>query len=222
MRKELTQGLMNSRGLSRIASHGIAVGTIALFAGGLVACDGDDDGMGPDTERATVGAAMTDAPSGGGSEAAGGASSYQGSFTGSVTAEIYAEAEGWISLGGPADVNLTLQSSDETQVAAAVSVPASTYSRVRFTLSGARAAIQAGASLGGLLLTADVSIMVGGSDNMVVIEKTVPPFELEANASTTVVFDLNSEVWVNSNNAQSETTTDAEVEAATAVFLRAS
>ena len=140
-----------------------------------------------------------------------------GTFSGTLTAdaevEISADGEAWIDLGSPANMSLDMQSSgDETTVHSNVAIPVGTYTRVRLRLSGGEANIDAGASLGGIVLSAAVSILVGGSDQDVVIEKTVAPFTVTADSNVRLVFDLNSEVWVNQSNADDETAEDQEVE----------
>lgn len=143
------------------------------------------------------------------------ASSFHGQMSGSAQVYIYSEASGWIELGSPANASVTLQSGNETTVHSRASVPTGTYTRVRLVLQGFTANIAAGGSLGGLVLSADVSIALGGSDGRVEIEKTVQPFTVSATSSATIRFDMNSEVWCNQSTAASRSATDNEVASAT-------
>lgn len=178
------------------------------------------DATGPEEGRVT--AVLTDAPSGSQvayysarSDQPMAASSFQGQLSGSAQVFIYSEAHGWVELGSPASANMTLQSSNETTVHAQASVPAGSYTRVRLVLDGGSANIAAGGTLGGLVLSAAVSISVGGSDGRVEIEKNVQPFTVTASSTAMIRFDMNSEHWCNESNAQSETAPDGDVQSAT-------
>lgn len=142
-----------------------------------------------------------------------GASTFSGSLNADAEVAISADGQTWIDLGSPTRVNVALQSSgDETAVHTNASVPATTYSRVRLTLSGGQANVDAGALLGGITFSSALAIRVGGSDNRVVIEKEVQPFTVTADAHARIIFDLNSEGWVDKENAEDETAEDEEVE----------
>lgn len=192
----------------------LAVALLTLVVG---ACS---DTTGPEEGRVT--AVLTDSPSGSQvaypsarSDQPMTASSFQGQMSGSAQVFIYSEAHGWVELGSPANANVMLQSSNERTVHSQASVPAGSYTRVRLVLEGGSADIAAGGSLGGLVLSAGVSIKVGGSDGRVEIEKSVQPFTVSASSTATIRFDMNSEHWCNERNAQSETAPDEEVQSAT-------
>lgn len=137
---------------------------------------------------------------------------YSGRLSSSAKVEISADGVTWVELGSPAAVLVTLQSHvEETTVHTRASVPVGTYSRVRLTLSGAEAEIEAGAVVGGVTLTSAVAIRVGGSDGEVVIEKEVEPFTVKADTHVRVLFDLNTEEWVTSENADEQMAQDDEV-----------
>lgn len=142
--------------------------------------------------------------------------SFSGTFSSDAQVSISAEGATWVDLGSPASAQVALQSSgDETTVHANAVVPAGTYTRVRLILSGGEANIDAGAVLGGITFTGSVSMSVGGTDNEVVIEKTVDPFTVTADSHVRILFDLNSELWVNQQNAEDEEVEDEEVEDST-------
>lgn len=192
----------------------------------MAACD--DDATGP-TVTGTVSAEMHDqvgavsaanaitTPNGTTSPAM--ASSFSGTASGNAQVSIYSEAEGWIDLGAPADITLDLQGSDRTTLYGSASVPAGSYTRVRLVLEGFDAQLAAGAVVGGLTLSAGASIVVGGTDGRVEIEKTVTPFTVTAESSTTIGFDLNSEAWITEESAQAQSAGDAEVQSATEAYI---
>lgn len=137
---------------------------------------------------------------------------YSGRLSSSATVEISADGETWVDLGLPTAVEVTLQSHfEETTIYTMASVPVGTYSRVRLTLSGAEAEIDAGGTVGGITLNSAVAITLGGSDSEVVIEKEIEPFTVKATSHVRVAFDLNSEGWVHEESAGDGTAADEEV-----------
>lgn len=189
----------------------------------LLAC-GDDDPTGP-SASGTVTAQMSDgssqtqtaaAPAG----AAAAQSSASGTLSGSAQAYVYSDTQGWVALGSASNTSLEMQSA-ETATVGSAAVEADSYTRVRLVLDGFDAQVDAGSVLGGLTLDASVSITVGGADGRVEIEKTVTPFSVSANSTTTIDFDLNSETWVDQESAESETASDAEVTSATTAIVTA-
>lgn len=200
----------SKRWIRRVSVLAMAAGVV----GGTAACD--DDAMGPDATMATARVVVTDAPASGGAamQAAGFGNSYTGSFTGQVSAEIYSEAEGWVTVGSPAQIDLALQADSDAEVQAAVMIPAATYSRVRFRVTGGNASVEAGALLGTFLLDAAVSIQVGASGGEVVVEQDISPVSVQSEANATFSLDLNSEAWIDSSSAQAETASEASFQAA--------
>lgn len=191
---------------------------IALSAAALLAtgCGGDDPAGVDDT--GTASASVSDNPSTTSAfrseswspEAAG---TFSGTLNASAAVEISADGQTWIDVGSPSNISLAMQSTgSETSVASNAEIPVGTYTRVRLRLSGATANIDAGAVLGAITLSSAVAIRVGGSDQEVVIEKTVEPFVVSADVHTQIMFDLNSEAWVTAANAEDETAEDEEVE----------
>lgn len=193
--------------------------TTLLLPAALVACD--DGSTGPEFEsRGTVSAQVTDENSSslssadGSSRSAARSSSFSGMASGRAHVEIWSETEGWVMLGSPAEANVALQSSSRSTLHSNVEVASGSYSRVRLVMEGFDASIAAGAVLSGFTLDSSATIRIGGSDGRVVIEKEVEPFTVNAEATANVVFDLNSEAWVDQESAESETASDSEVESA--------
>jgi len=145
-----------------------------------------------------------------------GAAAFTGSFEGDVSVAVSLDGSTWVDLGSPADVSITAQAGAGTDVHGEVQVPVGTYTRVRLTLAGVTARLAAGSSIGGLTLTTETSIVLGGSDESIVIEAQVPPFTVRADASarTEILFDLNSESWITQAAVQAGVVADAAVESA--------
>lgn len=197
--------------------------TFALLAllGAATACTDDDPVEGG---TASVSATITDdASSPSAFQAGDGTTMYaqaDGHFSGSLSSDarvaISTDGESWVDLGSPSQVTVALQSSgQETTVHNRAAVAAGTYTRVRLTLSNARAELDAGAVLGGISFTSAVSIRVGGADQQVVIEKQVEPFTIHADTHARITFDLNSEGWVDEQAAEEESVEDQEVQEST-------
>ncbi len=187
----------------------------------LAACD--DDGTGP-TASGTVTARVSDGAGSSGSAMQSGPEraaegSFAGEASGNASVQIFSETRGWVDLGSASEVDIEMQSSNETTVHNEASVAADSYTRVRLVLEGGSALIEAGADLGTLVLSADVTMTMGGSDGNVTIEKEVTPFMVNASSNTTIEFDLNSETWVNEANAQAQSATDAEIQSAATVIV---
>lgn len=144
---------------------------------------------------------------------------HSGTLTGMASVSIFSDANGWISLGSPAAMSFSLQSTEEEQVAANATVPVGTYTRVRIELSSAQALITAGSDVGGGVLSADVAVAVGGSDRTVLIDKTISPFTVTANSSSAVRMDMNSELWITDGSVNAESAADAAIESATSITV---
>ena len=196
----------------------IRVLTALLIPATFAACG--DDSTGPETEiNGSVSARMHDGSSSALMARAMTAQSFAGSASGQAQVQVYSEAQGWVALGSPVTSTVQLQSSSTTTLYSSASIPVGTYTRVRLVMDGFNADVSAGATLGGLTLSADVRITMGGADGMIEIEKTVTPFTVSATSSTTIDFDLNSEAWIDEESANAEAASDTEVESATTAVV---
>lgn len=209
--------------------HRNSLGTAAMLALLLpfTAACGDDEPTGPGDDEGTARAVVTDDPNAAGtasvspdgssfSQSFSGAT-FDGTFTGQVRAEVSADGETWVDLGPAQSVSVAMQSGQETEIHAAASVPARTYSRVRLVVSNGQATVVSG-TVGTLPITAQVQITVDGGSEFT-IEKPMN-VDIDADSETTVVFDLNSENWIDEANVSSQTATAAEVASATSVRIQ--
>jgi hypothetical protein len=210
-----------------------AAALVAVAVCFLAACS--DDGTGPGgngdgngyaraviTDDPDVTSQHTTAPTLSFSRA--GVAAFTGEFSGTAQIAISADGSTWIDLGSPAQVTVDAQSAgDETVVHGEATVPAGTYTMIRVTFEGVNIQLDAGSTIGGLTLTAGASVVVGGADGEVVIEKQVSGFTVSADASTRteVVFDLNSEAWVTESAVTGGVVSDAEVRSQTSAWTRA-
>lgn len=190
----------------------------------LSAACGDDDPLRVD-ETGVVSAMLIDSPDTQ-TAAAGDLStrrfdqvqaSFDGSFQGRTLVEVYSPDENaWIAVTGTSTTQLDLGSTDRAELGGSSQIAAGvTYTRVRLTIVGGEAVIQAGASIGGLVVGADVALDLG-SGGEVVIEKELS-FTVHADVETMLTIDLNSEAWVTEDNVESESVTEDEMESAAQV-----
>ncbi len=148
------------------------------------------------------------------------APAYQGSLTTNANAFIAANGTQWVQLGSPNGITVKLQNADSTNVHGAVDAPVGTYTRVRLVLRDVEVVVKAGASVGGITLTSDVTLAVGGTDREVVIETQVAPFVVTENDRVTVDIRLDSGVWINAQNLQTRTVSDAAIIAAATIAVK--
>lgn len=144
---------------------------------------------------------------------------YAGEVTGSAAIEVFSDSGGWTSLGEATDVAFEIYCTEAAAVRSDVSIPAGTYSRLRLTLTGFEASVGAGAVVDGVTYDQPFIVTLGGGPP-VVVEKSVSPFTLDAGASARLVFDLNTEVWMNDAVIAAGAVPESEVRAAMNVFIR--
>jgi hypothetical protein len=210
----------------------MALAAVALI--GAAACSDSDAVLGPDGSgdgfvRALVvdqpSSSTSSAPSASYAPAAGEeTSSFSGTVSGQFSVAVSADGVVWYSLGSPNGVAVSVQSTgDSTDVHGEVKIPAGTYARVRLIMRNAHANLEAGSKIGGLTLTTDVEVSIGGGGE-IVIEKQIPAFTVSANASTRteILFDLNSEIWLNQQNAEDGEASGPEVRDSTDARTRQS
>ncbi len=204
------------------------LGTLAALAFLLPFTAGcGDDATGPNgDDEGTARAVVTDDPNSGSASVAPGdarfsqsftGAQFEGTFSGQAQVQISVDGETWIDLGSAQNVSFAMQSNEQAVVHASANVPAQTFTRVRLILSNGQATVVSG-SVGTIPITTQVQIMVAGGSE-IMIEKALS-VDISAGSETTVVFDLNSESWVNETNVQSQAATAAEVASATTVRVQ--
>ncbi|HEX9582467.1 MAG TPA: hypothetical protein VF970_15285 [Gemmatimonadales bacterium] len=204
----------------------LATGAVLLIA--VAACtDGTGSGLGraevlirdnPNTTGAAPAAtglvahiAATGAPA-----------AFTGSIAGDAQVSISADGEDWYDLGSPNGITIQLQNAgDSTTVHGEVDAPAGGYTRVRVILDGAEARLNVGSTFGGLVLQTQVAVQLGGSDQRVVIDRTVPAFEVRAQAGavTRIGLELNAEAWLTETSVQALMVQDTAIQTALAVSV---
>jgi len=187
-------------------------GTIALLLV-IAACSDDGEPTGVSAQATVATAVVTDNPSSTSSNGSGGSgsSTYSGTLTGTVETQISVDGQSWVSLGPPRAVSLALQSTNNSaQLAANATISAGTYAHVRLVFnSGVQA--QLSGTVGGT--TASGTVIAIGS-GQVVIQKQIQPVTVRAGTTVSVVWDLNSELWLTSSTMQSRTAASAAIQAA--------
>lgn len=186
-----------------------------------VACSDDDDPTDPMGDMGTVQATLVDDPDPQPAPRTASQTTlarqlqaaFSGTFQGETRVEIYHPGDDqWVEVAGQSTTTLDLASNDQAVLGSSSQIDVGTYTRMRLTITGGEAVIGAGATLGGIVLVADVTLDLGGSSN-VVIEKDVA-VTVAADATTTLVIDLNSEAWVTEENTDDGTVTEGEMESA--------
>jgi hypothetical protein len=144
---------------------------------------------------------------------------FSGSLNGELQVSISVDGSTWVDLGKPKAVNVSLQSTDGATVYGRVDAPIGIYNRVHLTFTNVEARLSAGSTWGGLTLTTQVAVVLGGSDHQVVVEKSVSPFEVRANSTSLIRFDMNAETWIGLEAVQSQAVADANVQQAVAASV---
>lgn len=214
------------------ATEPLRIAAALLLAAGMTfSLTGCDDGGVTGTTGGDVSAAVTDAPSPTSGSIARASlldlfglqssGSYSGTLAADARVEVRTQAGTWLDLGSVSDADLQMQSDGgEVFVANGTTVDAGSYTAVRLTLENATTTVEAGSSIGGVVLDASVDIAVGGDDGRVVIEKSID-LHVDGDTRTTVVFDLNSETWVDQSTVDAGDASDSKVRSAATVFTRA-
>ena len=189
--------------------------------------DDEDGGTGPDTMASFQAVVTDDGGTAGGAIAARGpeargsvssAADIQGSFSGEAMVQVSADGQTWVDLGSMQSVEVALQTGEEATVHASAEVPARTYTRVRLVMRSAEATVLAGSTIDAGPISADVTVDVAGGSEFTV-EKQVS-VNANAGATTTLVFDLNSEAWLNQAAVDARSAAAAQVSSATSVRVR--
>lgn len=191
--------------------------TVTTLAALTAAACSDDTPTDANLQTGTVSATLVDEPSpvpvSDGSQA-----QIQAAFSGTIQAqtrvEIYSESDGWVEVAGSQSTQMVLGGSAQAVLGSSSEVRAGVpYTRVRLTMAGGEAVIDAGATLGSLLLLADLTLSLGDGGS-VTIEKEITPFTVQADATSSLRIDLNSELWVTEDNADNESVSEEEMSSA--------
>ena len=142
---------------------------------------------------------------------------YDGVATGVAQVEIYSDAGGWVSLGEASAVTFDIYCEEAAVVRSAVVVDADTYDMVRLTLTDFELSVLGGAVLEATTYADPFTVAFGSS---VVSEQSVDPFTLGEGDSATILFDLNTELWLDDVVVSEGTVADSDVQGATNVFVR--
>jgi hypothetical protein len=201
--------------------------TVALSLLVLVATTCADSSPSPvdlDDELGSVSAAIHDSarvlPAGRTNQWPSDSMAYDGSLSGSAQVHIYSDADGWVSLHDPVDVSFEIFCLEDAIITADAQVPVGTYSQVRLTLRGFVANVAGGGILDGVALLDARVIALGGAGGEIVIEKSITPFQVSETTPTLLVFDLNTDTWIDVTVADAGTIGAAEVQSGTVVYVR--
>lgn len=143
---------------------------------------------------------------------------YEGTMTGTAQVEVHEASGDWVSLGDPVEITFSLYCENAGVVQTDSAVPVGTYDQVRVTLDGFTASILAGSIISTVTYDSAQSVDLGAA--AFTVEKTVTPFVVTEGSSTEILFDLNSEVWLNATTLTNHSVASADVAAATVVYVR--
>lgn len=209
---------MRNRKTIRLGSTGAALGFLLALGG--VGCGDGSTGPG---DESSVDAAVADDPGSGagaiGPRLSTGVSgrTFEGDFNAQGRVEVSVDGQTWVDLGSMQSVAVTLQSGEQVAVHTGARVPARAFSRARLVLRNATTTIRAGSTIGGTLIDADLQISIAGGGEFT-IEKSVS-LDLSTRSSAVVLFDLNSEQWIDETAVEAGAVTAARVQSATTVTV---
>lgn len=191
----------------------------ALAVLSLTACD-DDSPTDPGTEGGTMEAVVRDGESGQSialSEIGAQTENVSGQFEGQATVQVevdgtWQDVEGMTSLNADAD----LRSGESTM--GSTTVEARTYDRVRIVVTDANADVDAGSDIGAGPIEVDVSLAIAGGGEVIV--EYNQPVTVQADATTRLVLDINSQAWLTSDAVQAGAVTRAAFEGAATVLVQ--
>jgi hypothetical protein len=203
----------------------LAMLALVAFVPLAVACDEDptDPDLVPEPGFGLVDAIVHDSssvlPAGQTEPAPTDSINYDGILSGTALIEIFSDADGWVVLGATQQVSFAIFCEEAALVAGDAAVEADSYTQVRLTLTDFEANVLAGAVVGGVTYNSDFMIALGSGDP-VVIEKSVSGFAVADGGSTELIFDLNTEVWLDADIITAGEVAAAEVAAAANVIIR--
>lgn len=161
---------------------------VLLLVGSILALGAcDDDPTEPVEGEASTEAMVVDEPAPN--------STYSGDMTGNFQFSVSNDGQTWIDVGSPNGITLLLQNDARVSVHGSQEAPGGTFTHVRLLIRTAEVTIAAGSEIDGTVLTADATVNVAQSED-VIIESQISPPQVEANEVIVVTFDLNSEAWL--------------------------
>jgi hypothetical protein len=208
---------------TRFATLGVALLASSLW----IACDdnGTDVDLGDDgnEELGTLTTVVHDSaavlPEGRTTPVPADSASYTGTITGTAQVEVFSDIDGWTPVGEPTEVTFEVYCEEAAVVDAQADVAPGSYSQVRLTLTDFVANVAGGAVIQGTTYV-DPFTVGFGDGSPVVVEKTVTPFTISTGGVTTLIFDLNTELWLDDGTISAGVAPAAEIEAATNVIIR--
>ena len=142
---------------------------------------------------------------------------FHGRLTGTYHIAISRNGRTWTALGGPTQVDLTLQADGETvELHTDATVAAGTYAYLRVVTSGGEAMLDSGAEVSGETLTDPVTLSLGNGDLVVETRLSTPIF-VAPGSDMTLGIDLNAESWVSEENVEAGQIPATDIETAISV-----
>lgn len=142
--------------------------------------------------------------------------SFAGDLNGDIQVSISEDGSTWLDLGSLNGITVPLQTGGiRTTVHGEQDAPTGTYSWVSLTMSGVRARLNGGSSIGNTFLTGNTEVPLGGSDDFVEVTLQIR-FDVVAGESQRrfITFNMNSSNWMTEAALQASVVDDAAIEAA--------
>lgn len=150
-----------------------------------------------------------------------GAAYYHGTLGARVQVLLSVDGVSFVPLGSPGPTSLALQDGGaEATLHEAGEVPVGTYRHVRLVISDAAAELTAGSTFGSTELAEGASLQLAGPAGFVVDLELPAPLQLGPGQAVTLVFDLNSEMWVSGEEVARGSVDPGKVAGAVSVGLR--
>lgn len=191
----------------------------ALAVLSLTACD-DDSPTDPGAEGGTMEAVVRDGESGQSialSEIGAQTENVSGQFEGQAAVQVQVDGT-WRDVEGMTSLNADTELRSGESTMGSTTVEARTYDRVRIVVTNANADVDAGSDIGAGPIQVDVSLAIAGGGEVIV--EYNQPVTVQANATTRLVLDINSEAWLTSDAVQAGAVTRAAFEGAATVLVQ--
>jgi hypothetical protein len=148
-------------------------------------------------------------------------SSAQGTVSFDARAYVQTSTGAWVELTDGAFHSVSVAASStasSAQTFASGNVQAASYTHVRVVFRQVDANVQGGVTVGAGLLTGSVTVN-GGADGEIVVERAIS-VNAQAGATTHLLLDLNSNLWLNQASATTHTVSESAFASAVAVAVR--